>query len=54
MRRARKRQGVAEGDKVTVTADDLQWVETRLRQESGEQQAAEDRRKRAVGAANSG
>ncbi len=51
-RRARKRQGSADGDKVTVTADDLEWVETRLRQESGEQEAAKDRRRRAVGAAS--
>jgi len=45
-RRARKRSGADEGAKVTVTADDLQWVETHMRQERSEQQNAGDRRKR--------
>jgi DNA transposition AAA+ family ATPase len=49
-RRARKRQGVMDGDKVTVTADDLEWVETRLRMESSEQEAVKDRRRRVAGA----
>ena len=49
-RRARKRQGLADDAKVTVTADDLQWVEARLRQEASEQDLASERRKRAVGA----
>lgn len=51
-RRTRKRQGSADGDKVTVTAYDLELLETRLRQESSEQEAAKDRRRRAVGAAS--
>ena len=54
VRRARKRQGLSEGDKVTVTADDLEWVETRLRQESSERQAARDRQRHVVGLAQSG
>jgi DNA transposition AAA+ family ATPase len=50
VRRARKRQGLSEGEKVIVTGDDLEWVETRLRQESSEQEAVKDRRRRAVAA----
>jgi DNA transposition AAA+ family ATPase len=49
-RRARKRQGLGDEDRVTVTADDLEWVEARLRQEASEQDLASDRRRRAVGA----
>jgi len=45
-RRARKRAGLGDEDKVTVTADDLEWVEARLRQEAGEQDTVADRRKR--------
>jgi len=48
VRRARKRQQLGDDDRVTVTADDLAWVEARLRQESAEQDAANERRKRAV------
>ncbi len=47
-RRARKRQGLADGARVTVTADDLDWVERHLRRESSEQEAVKDRRKRAA------
>ena len=36
-RRARKRQGLADDDKVTVHSVDLEWVEARLKQESSEQ-----------------
>ena len=49
VRRARKRQGIAEGAKVTVTADDLEWVETRVRRESSEQATVTDRRRRVAG-----
>ena len=48
-RRARKRQGLGEGDKVTVSAVDLEWVETRLKQESTEQARIDDRRRQATG-----
>ena len=47
-RRARKRQGVGEGEKVTVTADDLAYVERLLRRESSEQETVIDRRRRAA------
>ncbi|MHC4867663.1 MAG: AAA family ATPase, partial [Planctomycetota bacterium] len=47
-RRARKRQGLGEDDKVTVVADDLEWVEAHLRQEASEQDAVMARRKRAA------
>ena len=49
-RRARKRSGVSDTETVTVTADDLEWVETRLRQETTELNAVKDRRRRAAGA----
>ncbi len=52
VRRARKRLGLSDDDKVTVTAADLEWVESRLRQEAGEQEAVSERRQRAVGAAS--
>ncbi|MCH7591939.1 MAG: hypothetical protein IH989_04045, partial [Planctomycetes bacterium] len=48
-RRARKRQGLADDDKVTVQAVDLEWVEARLKQESSEQSKIEDRRRMAAG-----
>lgn len=51
VRRARKRQGLGDDDKVTVYADDLEWVETRLRQETAEQDVVKERRKRAAGVA---
>ncbi|GAF89786.1 unnamed protein product, partial [marine sediment metagenome] len=44
-RRARKRQGLAAEDDVTVTADDLEVVERILRQEAGEQTTATERRR---------
>ncbi len=47
-RRARKRQGLEQGDKVTVTADDLAYVERLLRRESSEQQTVTDRRRQAA------
>ena len=43
-RRARKRQKLGDDDRVTVLADDLEWVEGRLRQESSEVLAATNRR----------
>jgi len=51
-RRARKRQDVAAGDKVTVTACDLEWAELRLRQDATEQDVVAERRRRAAGAAS--
>lgn len=48
IRRARNRRGVTDDEKVTITAADLEWVETRLRRESSEQQTVIDRRKRAA------
>ena len=48
VRRARKRMGLDDDVAVTVTAEDLEWVETRLRQETGEQLAIIERRKRAT------
>ena len=53
VRRARKRQGLTDGEKITITADDLEWVETRLRQESSERDIARDRRTRSAGLASS-
>jgi hypothetical protein len=53
VRRARKRQGLTDGEKVTITADDLEWVETRLRQESSERETIRDRRTRSAGLASS-
>jgi len=53
VRRACKRQGLTDGEKVTVTADDLEWVETRLRQESSERDIVRDRRTRSAGLASS-
>ena len=50
VRRARKRQGLEDHAKVTVTAADLEWVEHRLRQEVSEQQTMKDRRRRAAAA----
>ncbi|MGB2985150.1 MAG: AAA family ATPase, partial [Phycisphaerae bacterium] len=52
VRRAHKRQGLTDGEKVTVTADDLEWVEARLRRESSEQETIRDRRRLAAGAAS--
>lgn len=49
-RRARKRNGIAEDKDVTVTADDLAFVETKMRPDVSEQQAIKDRRQ-AAGAA---
>ncbi len=46
VRRARKRLGLSDEDKVTVTASDLEWVESRLRRESAEQEAVNERRTR--------
>ena len=46
VRRARKRMGLDDEAAVTVTAEDLEWVETRLRQETGEQVAIIQRRTR--------
>ena len=37
--------GLDDEEAVTVTAEDLEWVETRLRQETGEQVAIIQRRK---------
>ncbi len=48
VRRARKRQGVDEHENVTVTANDLEYVEQILRRELSEQQAIRDRRKLAA------
>ena len=48
VRRARKRQSIGDDERVTVLADDLEWVESRLRQESTELSAASNRRKMAV------
>ena len=50
VRRARKRQDLGDIDKVTVTGDDLEWVEAKLRQETSEQNAVKDRRRRAASA----
>ena len=47
-RRARERQGIGEGDKVTVAAADLDRVEHRLRRESNEQATVSDRLRRAA------
>jgi len=44
-RRARKRQAVEEGATVTVTADDLEYVEKRFRRSTIEQERIDDRRK---------
>jgi len=46
VRRARARQSLGDDERVTVLADDLEWVESRLRQETSELNAARDRRKR--------
>lgn len=43
-RRARKRQGLAEGEKVTVTADDLEYAEVRLRRSASQREMIEQRR----------
>ena len=48
-RKARKRQGVGEHDPVTVIADDLEWVESRLRREASERETVQDCRRRAAG-----
>jgi DNA transposition AAA+ family ATPase len=53
VRRARKRQEITDGQAVTVTADDLEFVETRLRQESSERDIVRDRRTRSAGLASS-
>lgn len=53
VRRARKRQELTDGEKVTVTADDLEWAETRLRRESSERDIIRDRRTRSAGLASS-
>jgi len=49
-RRARKRLELADGEPVTITGADLEWVESRLRRECGEQAAAVERRRLAAGA----
>ena len=49
VRRARKRQGLPDGESVTVTADDLAYVESILRRESSKQAAILSRRQRAAG-----
>ena len=47
VRRARKRQGLSDdAERVTVTAADLEWVESRLRQEASERDVARERRAR--------
>ncbi len=48
-RRARKRLDRAEGEQVTVAAVDVQWVESRLKQESSEQQLIKERQRVAAG-----
>ncbi len=47
-RRARKRQGLEDGDKVMVTAADLDFAETRMRSTQSDRQAIADRRRRAA------
>lgn len=47
-RRARKRQGLEDGDKVTVTAADLEFAETRMRSTQSDRQAVADRRRQAA------
>jgi DNA transposition AAA+ family ATPase len=49
-RLARKRQGLSEGEKVTVLAVDLEWTEGRLRRESSEQETVKQRRRQASAA----
>ncbi len=49
VRHARKRQRLGDGKKVTVTGDDLEWVEGRLRRESSEQETVKDRQRRVAG-----
>lgn len=49
-RRARKRQNISEGDDVTVSADDLAFVESRFSPDPQQQQDATERRTRAVAA----
>lgn len=46
VRRARKRQGLGEGSKVMVTADDLSFVEAALRREGIEMKSAAERVRR--------
>ena len=50
-RRARKRHGLADGESVTVTADDLDSAERILRMERFEQDAISERRRQAASAA---
>jgi DNA transposition AAA+ family ATPase len=47
-RRARKRQNLGDDQPVTVIADDLEWVETRLRQEATEQNVVLESRQRVL------
>jgi hypothetical protein len=47
-RRARKRLSLADGDTVTVSAADLEWVDTHTRHEASEREAVADRRRRAA------
>jgi DNA transposition AAA+ family ATPase len=47
---ARRRQGVADGEPVTVTAADLEWVEKNLRRESSEQHRITERQRRSLAA----
>jgi len=49
-RLARKRQGLSEGEKVTVLAVDLERTEALLRRESSEQETVKQRRRQAAGA----
>ncbi len=52
IRQARKRQSVADGAKVTFTADDLAWCEKDLRQERSEHEAVGEQLKRTGNAAS--
>lgn len=45
-RRARKRKGLSEGAKVTINADDLDYVDRLLRKESGERSRSKERQRR--------
>jgi hypothetical protein len=49
VRRARRRQGIADDQAVTVTAADLEYVELRLRPERSEMEAVDERRRQAAG-----
>ena len=51
-RRARKRQALSEGNKVTITGVDLEWVDIHFRPESSEREAVKDRSRRMAGVAS--